>query len=148
MMNMLYDTKWMVVEAAAAAGQTELVSDVVDMQGFDSVCFVALMGDVSDTSVLTLTAKTNTADSVSSPTPTTLADTATFTAGASDADSKILMLDLNKVRDRYVFLSLTRTTANAVVGGVIAILYNAKNRPTTQDATVIASTFSNDPAGA
>lgn len=148
MINLYHDAKFIVVEAAAAAGQTELVTDVVDTQGYDSIAFIALMGDVTDTSVLTLTAKTNTANSVSSPTPVTLADTATFTAGASDADSKILMLDINKPRARYVFASLTRTTANAVVGGVIAVLYNAHNRPVTQDATVIAGTFTNDPASA
>ena len=40
---------------------------------------------------------------------------------------------------RYIFASLTRTTANAVVNGIIAIQYKAEYRPTTQDATVIAN---------
>ena len=147
-MNLLYDAKIVVVEAAAAAGQTALTTDIVDTQGFDSIAFLALLGDVSDTSVLTLTAKTNSADHLTVPTPITLADTATFTAGASDADSKILMLDLHMPRDRYVWAVLTRTTADAIVGGIIAILYNAHGRPVTQDATVIASAFANDPASA
>ena len=146
MMNFLNDCKVMVVEAAAAAGQTELVTDVIDMSGYDSVAFILMTGDVSDGSVLTVTGKTNSANSVSTPTPTTLSDTATFTAGASDADSKVLILDLYKVREQYVFASITRTTADAVIGGVIAVLYNARNRPVTQDATVIASTFVNDPS--
>ena len=40
---------------------------------------------------------------------------------------------------RYMFASLTRTTANAVVGGIIAIQYKDGFRPTSQHASVIAS---------
>lgn len=137
--SLLKNVKITVVEAAAAAGQTELVSDVLDMQGWDGVMFIAMLGDVTDTSVLTLTVKGNTANSTSSPTPVTQGS-ATFTAGATDADSKVLAVDISNPMLRYAFASLTRTAANAVVGGVIAIQYHAHLKPTTQDATVIAST--------
>lgn len=137
-MNLSKSIKVTVVEAAAAAAQTELVSDVLDMTGYDGVMFIALTGDVTSTSVLTLTAKGNSANSVSSPTPVTQ-NAATFTAGASDADSKVLLVDVYDPALRYIFASLTRTTADAVVGGIIAIQYSADYRPTTQDATVIAS---------
>lgn len=147
-LNFLYDAKIIRVENASAAAQTEVVTDVVDMQGFDSVAFVALLGDVTSGSVLTLTLKTNSANSVSSPTPVTTEVAATYTAGASDADNKMLVIDAHQPRDRYVFASLTRTTANAVVDGIIAILYNAGERPVTIDATVLASEFVNDPDAA
>ena len=137
-MNLSKSIKVTVVEAAAAAAQTELVSDVLDMTGYDGVMFIALTGDVTSTSVLTLTAKGNSANSVSSPTPVTQ-KAATFTAGASDADSKVLLVDVYDPALRYIFASLTRTVADAVVGGIIAIQYSADYRPTTQDATVIAS---------
>lgn len=140
-MNLSKDIKITVVEAAAAAGTTELVSDVLDMTGYEGVMFIALTGDVTDTSVLTLTAKGNTANSVSSPTPVTQKATDAFTAGAATADSKVLMVDVYKPAMRYMFASLTRATANAVIGGIIAIQYNARTKPTTQDATVIASAF-------
>lgn len=140
-MNLSKDIKITVVEAAAAAAQTELVTDVLDMTGYEGVMFIALTGDVSDTSVLTLTVKGNTANHVSTPTPVTQKATTAFTADATSADSKALVVDLYKPAMRYVFGSLTRTTANAVVGGIIAIQYNAKTKPTTQDATVIASAF-------
>ena len=144
--NFTHDMKVMRVENSAAAGTTELVTDVVDMQGYDSIAFIALLGDVTDTSVLTLTGKTNTADSVSDPVPVVLSDTVTFTAGASDADNKMMILDLHRPRARYVFASLTRTTANAVVDGILAVLYNAQERPVMADASVLASAFVNDPA--
>ncbi len=140
-MNLSKDIKVTVVEAAAGAAQSELVSDVLDMSGYDGVLFIALTGDVSDTSVLTLTVKANSANSVSSPTPVTQKATDAFTAGAATADSKVLMVDVYKPTLRYVFASLTRTAANAIVGGIIAIQYGASNKPTTQDASVIASAF-------
>lgn len=137
-MNLSKDIKITVVEAAAAAGQTELTSDVLDMQGWAGVMFVALTGDVTTSCVLTLTAKGNSANSTSSPTPVTQGS-ATFTAGDTDADSKVLIVDVYEPQMRYVFASLTRTAANAVVGGIIAIQYQPDSKPTSQSASVIAS---------
>lgn len=137
-MQLSKNIKVSVVSGAAAAATTEIVSSVLDMQGYDGVIFIALLGDVTDTSVLTLTAKGNSANSTSSPTPVNQA-AATFTAGATNADSKALMVDVADPALRYVFASLTRTTANAIVGGIIAIQYGAEYRPTAQDASVIAS---------
>ena len=140
-MNLSKNCKITVVSAAAAAAQTEIVSDVLDMAGFDGVMFIALTGDVSDTSVLTLTVKGNTANSTSSPSPVTQKATSAFTAGAATADSKAIVVDVAKPTMRYMFASLTRTAANAVIGGIIAIQYSANDKPTTQDASVIASAF-------
>lgn len=138
-MSLSTDVRITVVSPAATAAQTEIVSSVLDMAGYDGVMFIALTGDVTDTSVLTLTAKGNTANSTSSPTPVTQKATTAFTASATSADSKALVVDVVRPTLRYVFASLTRTTANAVVGGIIAIQYNAANRPTSHDASVIAS---------
>jgi len=140
-MNFLSNCKLTVVEAAATAAQTELVTDVLDMQGYEGVVFIALTGDVTATSVLTLTVKGNSANSVSTPTPIAQKASDAFTAGATDADSKVIMVDVYKPTLRYMFASLTRTTANAVVGGIIAIQYGAHNKPTSHDASVIASAF-------
>lgn len=140
-MNLSKDVKITVVAAAAAAAQTAVTSDVLDMSGYDGVMFVALTGDVTSGSKLTLTAKANSANSTSSPTPVTQKATAEFTAGASDADSKALVVDVYKPTLRYVFAELARTTQNAIVGGIIAIQYQASNKPTSHDASVIASAF-------
>jgi len=140
-MNLSKSIKVTVVEVAAGAATTELISDVLDMSGYEGVIFMALLGDVSDTSVLTLTVKGNTANHVSSPTPITQKATDAFTAGVTSADSMLLMVDVCKPTLRYIFASLTRATANAVVGGVIAIQYGPGVKPTTQHASVIASAF-------
>jgi len=140
-MNLSKSIKVSVVEAAATAGTAVLTTDVLDMSGYEGVIFMALLGDVTASSVLTLTAKGNSANSVSSPTPVTQKATDAFTAGAADADSKLLMVDVYKPPLRYAFATLTRADQNAVVGGIIAIQYGAHNKPTSQDASVIASAF-------
>lgn len=140
-MNLSKDIKITVVEAAAAAAQTDLTTDVLDMSGYEGVMFIALTGDVTATSVLTLTVKGNSANSTSSPTPVTQKATTAFTAAAADADSKALVVDVYKPTLRYMFAVLSRGTADAIVGGIIAIQYGASNKPTSNDATVIASAF-------
>lgn len=144
--NFLRDAKIIRVANDAAAATGTVTTSVVDTQGFNSIAFVAALGDVTSTSVLTLTAKTNSANSTSSPAPVASADTVTFTAGATNADNNMLVLDFNKPRQRYVFATLVIGTANAVLDGIFAILYNAQEAPVTPDASVIASIFTNDSA--
>lgn len=139
--NLSKAVKLTVVLAAVAAGTSDQTSSVLDMTGYDGVMFVALTGDVTSTCVLTLTAKGNTANSTSSPTPATLGATDAFTADATSADSKLIFVDIYRPTQRYVFAVLSRGTANAVVGGIIAIQYKASKKPTTHDASVIASKF-------
>lgn len=141
MNNLSKNVKITVVSPAAVAGTTQIDSSVLDMTGFDGVMFIALTGDVTSGSVLTLTVKGNTANSTSSPAPVTQKATAAVTAGATDSDSMALMVDVDKLTMRYVFASLTRTTQNAVIGGIIAIQYRGTYMPTTQDVSVIASAF-------
>ena len=140
-MQLTNDVKITVVSPAAVAAQTAIDSSILDMQGYEGVMFIALTGDVTATSDLTLTIKGNTANHLTVPTPITQKATTLFTADATSADSKALVVDLYKPALRYVFANLTRATANAVIGGIIAIQYNSTNKPTTNDASVIASAF-------
>lgn len=146
--NLLKDAKVTRVANSSAAAQTAVTGSVLDMQGYDSVCFIALLGDVTSGSVLTLTAKENTANSTTVPTPLVDPDVATYTAAsASDADNKLLALDIQKPRNRYIFPVLTRTAQDAVVDGILAIQYNSQNKPLLTQAGILAMASSNDPAG-
>ena len=140
-MNLLKNCKITMVAASSAAATTDVTSSVLDMSGFEGVLYIAVLNDVTSGSVLTLTAKGNSANSTSSPTPVTQKATDAFTAGASTADDKLLVVDVYKPTLRYQFSVLSRTTQNAVVGGIIAIQYDASYKPTSQDASVIASAF-------
>lgn len=138
-MNLLKNIKLTRVMNDVVAGTTEQKSSVIDMQGYDGVIFVLLVGDITSTCVLTATVNQNTANSTSSPSPTAIANAVVgpITAGASDNDNGVYVIDVYRPVDRYVFLDITRTTANAVIDGVIAIQYCGIHKPTTQDATTI-----------
>lgn len=145
-MNFLKDAKIVRVANGATAAQTTVTTSVVDTQGFNSVCFVAALGDVSDGSVLALTVKTNSANATTGDDVAAASTTAGLTADATSADNKMLAVDLNKPRQRYAFATLARGTANAVVDGVFAILYNAQEHPVTQDSSLVDSASLNDAA--
>lgn len=143
-MSLLKNVKFTRVAASAVAAQTDVASSILDMSGYEGVLFVALTGDVTATSALALKAEQNIANSTSGMAE--LVGSAAFTAGASDADSKALVLDIFQPREQFVRAVLERGTANAVVDGIIAIQYSAGNVPTAQDASVIASALIYDPS--
>lgn len=132
--TMVKDVKFVRVSNAAAAGTSDIDSSRVDMTGYDSVLFCWLLGDVADTATLQAIAKSNAADSTSGST-TEKSGTA-ITAGAADYDNKLLIVDLHRPTLRYAYSTLDRGTANAVVDGCIAILYNSHARAVTQDSSV------------
>lgn len=147
--NMLRDAKITRVANSAVAAQTAVTSSVLDMQGYDSVLFIALLGTVTDGSVLTLTGKENTANSTTVPTP--LADPVVATKTAATDSNKVMALDFQKPRNRYVFCVLTRTAQNAVVDGILAIQYNSQNKPNLDallNTLFTAWGVDNDPAAA
>ena len=117
-----------VISAAVVAGTSLVTSNALDMQGYDGVAFLALLGDVLDTSVLTLTGKENDTNSNSGGT-TISGATAAFTADATSADSKAIVVDVLRPTKRYVYCTLARATANAVVNSLVAILYQGHNLP-------------------
>jgi hypothetical protein len=145
MNNLLNNVEFVVVEAAASAAQTELVTDTIDMAGWTGVVFVAHLGDVTTGSVLGLKAEHSDDDDSGFA---DLAGALAFTAGASDADNKLLVLDVVRPTKRYVRASLTRTTANAVVNGIQAIKYGPLHRPIAQGDTVLDSDTLPNPAEA
>ena len=140
--NLLKDARIVLSSAAVSAGTTTIDGGVIDMAsggGADAACAIVTLGDVTATSVLTLSWYESDNSDGSSPTAVSGAATTAFTAGASDADSKQLVADCCNFSKRYVFPRLTRTTANAVVSSINTIVYRAKNKPVTQSSDIIAS---------
>ena len=132
------------VEPAAAAGQTTLTSDVIDMKGFDGVTFIAFLDDVLDTAVLTLQAQQG--DQSDGSDATNLAGVAaSFTADPTNADDNMLAVEVARPTKRFVRVTLTRATANAAVDGIIAVQSNPAEAPVTQDASVLATDFALSP---
>lgn len=145
--NLLKDAKILRVENAAAAGTSTLTSDVVDMLGYDGCTFIAMLGDVTDTSELELVIQHGDLSNGSDLADTTV--TTSFTAGASDADNMVLAAEVVRPAKRYIAAKLVRGTANAVVDGILAIQTDAALNPTTHDAsTVLGTAFGLSPASA
>lgn len=144
MNNLLNNVELVVVEAAAAAGTSTLTSDSIDTKDCTGVLFLAHLGDVTDTSVLGFAIH----DSDDDVTFDDLANPLAFTAGASNADNKLLALEVVRPTRRYVRAVLTRGTANAVLNGITAIKFGVNHAPVTQGATVLASDTLPNPARA
>ena len=147
MNNFLDNCKVSYVSGAVAAGQAATASDIVDMNGWDGVVFIALTGDATSGSVLTLAAQQNELNATGGM--ATLTGTATYTAlSATDADSKALVLDVQKPNKRYVRAVFTTATQDSVKNGIIAIQYRGTHLPAVQDDSVIASALIYDAAEA
>jgi hypothetical protein len=117
------------------------------MEGFEGVIFVAKLGDVTINAVATLTVQQNIVNSASGMAKVTT-DAVAHTATASDADDKIMAIEIKNPRERYLRAQLQRATANIAVSGIIAIKYSPKKLPITQNADVIDSAFALNPAEA
>lgn len=124
---------------AAASGSTDVVGSSLDMKGFQAVTFVCLLGSVSDSPQGTPTLKAQQAATDGSP--ETFADLAgTGVAGGSTDDNKVIILEVDSPRERYVRPVLTRT-GGAALDGIIAIQTKAIEEPVTHDSTVAASEY-------
>ena len=123
---------------AVAAGTSAQKASITDTAGYDGVMFALLLGDVTDTSVVTLKAAVDDVNNTAGMALLAGAG-ATKTADATSADNKILVIDVPNPRERYVEAQVTRATANAVIDGMIAIKYKARSKPTTHGANVVSA---------
>ncbi len=122
---------------AGTSAQTQATAD--DMSGFDSIAYLALVGDVTSGSVITLTAYSVATSAVTGGTSETA--TTAYTAGTSDADNLLFVAEVFRPARRYCYATLTRTTQNAVIDGILSFKFNAKTLPVTQSASILASSF-------
>jgi hypothetical protein len=138
--SLVKDCEFVYIEPEATAGTSTLTSDVVDLQGWDGCLFIALTGDATSGTVLTLAALGNTANSTSGAVAITGASASYTSTSATDADNKMLLVDVVRPLKRYAHVTLTRATQNCVCNGIIAIKYRGAKAPITQSAShVIAS---------
>lgn len=134
--NLLRNVEVIRAANSSAAAQTAVEGSAIDMAGKVGVTFVASFGTVTTASVLTLKAQysddgsTNWADIVG---------TATHTADGTDANNKVLALDIVRPERRYVRAVVTRTAANAALDSVVAVTYGPYWQPVEQGDTVLAA---------
>lgn len=134
-MNLGQDVKVVRALNAVAAGTSVQNGSVIDTAGYDGVMFVAAFGTLTATAVTGLKAQQGTQSGGGDQ-----ADLAGSLVSVPDsASNKLAVLDIGRPQERYVRPVVTRGTANAVIDGVIAILYKGNKRPSVHDASVAAS---------
>lgn len=146
MNNLLRNVKITRIKAdgAGSASATPTKCDIIDMAGFDSVMFIASMGNVLDTSAVSLKVAGATTNSTGAM--ALLAGSAGGTATATSYDDKLVILDVVKPTYQYLEAQIFHVTADAPFDGIFAIQYNAKDVPITQGSTVVASSTIYSPA--
>lgn len=118
----------------AAGTNDTLAGTTIDTLGYDGVVFVGKFGTITATAVTTFKAQHDDAYGMG-----TVADVTGATISvAADDDNQVAVVDVYRPR-RYVRIAIVRATANAVVDGVVAILYKGRKSPVTQDSTLVAT---------
>lgn len=147
-MNFLTDCKVTRISAggAGSASATPTKATIIDMAGFDRVVFLAEMGNVLTTSEVAL--KVAGADVNDTAEMELLEGSAGGTAGASDYDDKVVLLDVIQPTQRYLEAQLFHVTADAPFDSILAVQYGARVRPVTQSSSVVASALLANPAPA
>lgn len=131
------------VSNAVAAGTTDVDSSSVDMTGFSHVMFIVEFGAITSGAVTSVHAEQSADD-------TNFDDLeGTSITVADDDDNGVVILDIKKsgeTDDEFIRCVVDRGTQNAVVDGIVAIQYGARELPVTHDATtVIGSEFHAEP---
>ncbi len=121
------------VMGAVAAGSTDSNSASVNLGAsgnkFHSVTFVALIGTITATAVTGLKLQQSDDDG-SGDSWGDIKDTAVVIA--DDDDDKAFYVETVRPNKKWIRLVVTRATANAVIVGAIALLYNARKMPVVQ----------------
>jgi len=137
-----------VAAPVAAASDTDQNSDILDMQGYDGVCFIVPVTDSVATGVATLTVEQNSDNSDTGMAALSGGAATGTSAENDDLNNKLLIVDVYRPRERYVQGVITSTTANIAFGNMIAIQYKGSKCPITADSSVIQATSAFGPAEA
>jgi len=139
-MNFLPNAELHYVDVAEAAGSSiDSDSAIVDTQGYEGCVFITPIVDSADTGVATLTIEQNIANSASGMAALAGAVAVATSAADDDLNSKLLIVDVHKPRERYLRSNITSATANIAFGDTIAILYGAHKMPVAQLAAEVAA---------
>ena len=132
-MNIGKDLKFIRISNAEVAGTTDITSSEVDTMGYDGVVFVTAFGTITSGAVTSVKIQQDTATGMASA-----ADLeGTGRTVADDDDNQIVIHDIYRPRERFLRVIVDRATQNAVVDGIVAILYKGLKKPATNDSSTV-----------
>lgn len=120
----------------ANASNTDSNSDIIDMSGYDGVCFICPITDCAQNGVGTLKAEQNSANSDVGMAALSGAAAAGTSAQNDDMNDKLLVVDVYRPKERYVQAVRTSSGANVAFGNVIAVLYKGSKMPFSTHASI------------
>ena len=139
-MNILSNTQIDYVnDAVSAASNTDDNSTILDMSGFEGVCFVVPITDSAATGTATLSIEASTSNADTYMTAVTGAIVTGTCTTSDDLNGMLLVVDVYRPQKRYVQGTITSGTANMAFGATTAIRYSSKSKPITQDSDTVAA---------
>lgn len=125
-----------------AAGTSTITSTAVDTAGYDGCCFIVPLGTIVSGSVtsIKLTQCDTTGGSYADLTGSNIAVLDT-------EDDGLRYIDIVRPQEQFLKVVVTRTTQNATIGGIVAILYGARKRPATHGSGVTGEQWSGPAEG-
>lgn len=134
MFELAKDCKVVRLMNAVAAGTSDQTSSYVDTNGYENVAFLTAFGTI-DGGAVTSVKLQDCATSGGS-----YNDIASSKQTVADSnDNKVTVHEIVRPKLRYVQVYIDRGTANAVIDGVWAFLYNGHKTPITADSSVIGT---------
>ena len=131
MSNSQKDEKVTRVANASAAGTTQVDTSSVDMAGFDSVKFYTSFGAIASSAVTSVHVATSSDNSTWNDLE------GTSISVADDDDNGVTVHEIVSPQERYLRIEVAKATANSTVDGVIAVQYNSRKKPATDDTTTV-----------
>lgn len=114
-----------------AAGTTKRTSDIIDMQGYEGVIFVAGLGTIIENGTIDVFVDQNTANSTSGMARLATTTAHTVTAANAALAKSAIVVEVHKPQERYLQCNITPATQNAVILGIVAIRYTSRLAPQT-----------------
>lgn len=130
-----------------AAGTTKRTSDIIDMDGYDGVVFVAGLGTTIENGTVDVFVEQHTLNQTSGMARVATTTAHTITAANAALAKSAIVVDVFKPRERYLQCNITPAVSNAVILGIVAIRYKSHLAPVT-NSTLIKSTRLVSPAEA
>jgi hypothetical protein len=121
----------------ALANNTDSNSDILDMSGYDGVCFIAPVEDSVQNGIASLKVEQDDANADGGMAALAGATATKTCVITDDLNNKLLIVDVYKPTKRYVQGVRTSSAANIAFGTLIAIRYNGSKCPITADSTVL-----------
>lgn len=120
-MQLSNEVKLRKIKASQTSAGTEVISDVVDMAGYEGVMFFATIATANAGNYLKAQQSPNAA----------MSDAADLenTKVVATANGQVVFLDIYKPAERYLTANVIRGGANTVVGDIYALQYEGKVKP-------------------